>query len=100
MFTADLISFGSFFAGLFKIPLNSYIQAKVKGRILGDVLAYLNIMVFVFILISAGIFALINKLSNNDSPFVFLIISILTFIASLVLIIRMPKTVEDENNKE
>jgi hypothetical protein len=55
-----LIFIGAFFAGFFKIPLNSYVQDAVQGRKLGDILGYLNVMVFVFILISAGIYALFN----------------------------------------
>ena len=55
-----LIFIGAFFAGFFKIPLNSYVQDAVQGRKLGDILGYLNVMVFVFILVSAGIYALFN----------------------------------------
>jgi hypothetical protein len=55
-----LIFIGAFFAGFFKIPLNSYVQDAVQGRKLGDILGYLNVMVFVFILFSAGIYALFN----------------------------------------
>jgi len=55
-----LIFIGAFFAGFFKIPLNSYVQDAVQGRKLGDILGYLNVMVFVFILLSAGIYAVFN----------------------------------------
>jgi len=55
-----LIFIGAFFAGFFKIPMNAYVQDAVQGRKLGDILAYLNVMVFVFILLSAGIYALFN----------------------------------------
>ena len=55
-----LIFIGAFFAGFFKIPLNSYVQDAVQGRKLGDILGYLNVMVFVFILFSAGIYAVFN----------------------------------------
>ena len=56
-----LIFIAAFFAGFFKIPLNSYVQDAVQGRKLGDILGYLNVMVFVFILLSAGVYALFNK---------------------------------------
>jgi len=61
-----LIFIGAFFAGFFKIPLNSYIQANVQGRKLGDILGYLNVMVFVFILLSAGIYALFNYFTAHE----------------------------------
>jgi len=60
-----LIFIGAFFAGFFKIPLNSYIQDAVQGRKLGDILGYLNVMVFVFILLSAAIYALFNYLTSS-----------------------------------
>jgi len=60
-----LIFLGAFFAGFFKIPLNSYVQDAVQGRKLGDILGYLNVMVFVFILISAGIYAIFNYLTSS-----------------------------------
>ncbi len=60
-----LIFMGAFFAGFFKIPLNSYVQDAVQGRKLGDILGYLNVMVFVFILLSAAIYALFNYLTSS-----------------------------------
>lgn len=61
-----LIFIGAFFAGFFKIPLNSYIQDAVQGRKLGDILGYLNVMVFIFILISAVVFALFNYFTADE----------------------------------
>ena len=49
VFTILIIAF-AFFAGLFKIPLNAFMQDRVKGRELGPVIAYNNQMVFVAIL--------------------------------------------------
>ncbi len=66
-----MIFLTSFFAGFYKVPLNAFIQDKVKGRLLGDTLGYLNIMVFIFILLSAGIFELLNQLTNNNSFIIF-----------------------------
>ena len=66
-----MIFFTTFFAGFYKVPLNAIIQEKVKGRMLGDVLGYLNIMVFIFILLSAGLFELFNRLTDNNSLVIF-----------------------------
>ena len=66
-----MIFLTAFFAGFYKVPLNAFIQDKVKGRLLGDTLGYLNIMVFVFILVSAGLFEFMNQLTGNNSYIVF-----------------------------
>ncbi len=66
-----MIFLTAFFAGFYKIPLNAFIQDKVKGRLLGDALGYLNIMVFIFILLSAAIFELLNQITSNNSFVVF-----------------------------
>ena len=44
------VFFTAFFSGMFKVPLNAWIQSNVKGRMLGDILAYENICEFGFIL--------------------------------------------------
>jgi acyl-[acyl-carrier-protein]-phospholipid O-acyltransferase/long-chain-fatty-acid--[acyl-carrier-protein] ligase len=64
-----LVFIAAFFAGFFKIPLNSYVQDAVKGRKLGDILGYLNVMVFIFILLSAGVYALFNFFTAEEVMF-------------------------------
>jgi len=72
----------AFFAGLFKIPLNAFMQDRVEGRMLTQILAYNNLMVFLFILISAGIFAIVESFTGSRGVFVItaLIIAIITLI--------------------
>ena len=60
----------AFFAGFFKIPLNAFMQDRVEGRMLSQVLAYNNLMVFLFILISAGIFGITERLTGPKGVFV------------------------------
>jgi hypothetical protein len=72
-----LIMLAAFSAGLFKIPMMSWIQAHVEGRKIGDAIAYNNLMNFVFILASAGIFGGINSLL--DSRYSFLAVAILSW---------------------
>nr|WP_321411795.1 MFS transporter [uncultured Carboxylicivirga sp.] len=64
-----LIILTAFFAGIFKIPLNSFIQSKVKGRKLGEILAYNNLVLFSFILIASGIFFIVSKSTNSVTVF-------------------------------
>ncbi len=80
-FTVLIILF-AFFAGLFKIPLNSFMQDRVKGRELGPVIAYNNQMVFVAILIASALFYLLEKFFDARAVFlsVLLINVVITFI--------------------
>ena len=41
---------------MFKVPLDAWIQANVKGRELGDMLAYSNLITFLFMLMASGCF--------------------------------------------
>jgi len=59
----------AFFAGFFKIPLNALMQDRVEGKMLTQILAYNNLMVFLFILISAGIFGIIEPLTGPKGVF-------------------------------
>ncbi len=87
LFTILIVTF-AFFAGLFKIPLNAFMQDRVKGRELGPVLAYNNQMVFVAILFSAGIFSFVEGLFN--SRIVFLAVLLITFITTLIAYLKIP----------
>jgi MFS family permease len=73
MFFQALIMIAAFSAGFFKTPLNAWMQVHVKGRQLGDAIAYNNLINFIFILISAGIFGLVE--TAFGSTFVFLVVS-------------------------
>lgn len=83
-----LIVLTAFFAGIYKIPLNSFIQSKVEGRKLGEILAYNNLMVFTFILMSAGLFGLIE--TQSSSVTVFVAIAIIIWIITIITWIKIP----------
>lgn len=74
----------AFFSGMFKVPLNAWIQSNVKGRMLGDILAYENICEFGFILISSLIFYLF------DPQTVFVVLFALTLFIAIILFFRIP----------
>jgi acyl-[acyl-carrier-protein]-phospholipid O-acyltransferase/long-chain-fatty-acid--[acyl-carrier-protein] ligase len=78
----------AFFAGFFKIPLNAFMQDRVRGRMLTQVLAYNNLMVFLFILISAGIFGLVEKLSGARG--VFVVTAIIIAFVTVVMYLKIP----------
>ncbi|MBK3519183.1 MFS transporter [Carboxylicivirga marina] len=83
-----LIVLTAFFAGIFKIPLNAFIQNKVEGRKLGLILAYNNLMLFTFILLSAGIFGLVETYAN--SLMVFGAVAAITIVITIVAFLRIP----------
>ena len=78
------VFFTAFFSGMFKIPLNAWIQSNVKGRMLGDILAYENICEFGFILFSSLIFFLV------DPKTVFLVLFALTLFIGIILFMKIP----------
>jgi len=57
--------------GLFEVPCLAMIQQANIGRKLGEMLAYMNFVTFVFILIGSVIFSLVTYLSNENSMVVF-----------------------------
>lgn len=82
------LAFGAAFcSGMFKVPLDAWIQANVKGREVGDMLAYSNLITFLFMLFASGIFGGIELLM--ETKFVFLFLGALTFLITLVLFARM-----------
>lgn len=82
------LAFGAAFcSGMFKVPLDAWIQANVKGREVGDMLAYSNLITFLFMLFASGIFGGIELLM--ETKFVFLFLGALTFLITLVLFVRM-----------
>lgn len=71
-FIACLMS-GSFFSGFFKIPLSSWIQERVEGRKLGDILAYNNMVVSTFIVLSSIIFLIIEPMFGTQGVWLFML---------------------------
>lgn len=78
------VFFTAFFSGMFKIPLNAWIQSNVKGRMLGDILAYENICEFGFILFSSLIFYYF------DPKTIFLVLFALTLFIGIILFMKIP----------
>jgi len=85
---AILIVLTAFFAGVFKIPLNAFIQDRVQGRKLGLILAYNNLMLFTFILLSAGLFGLVETMAS--SLMVFGAVAAITLLITIVSWLRIP----------
>jgi len=82
-----LIMLAAFLAGFFKTPLNAWMQVHVKGRKLGDAVAYNNLVNFIFILISAGLFGLFETTFGTRT--VFLLVAVLSFLMILHLMLTV-----------
>jgi acyl-[acyl-carrier-protein]-phospholipid O-acyltransferase/long-chain-fatty-acid--[acyl-carrier-protein] ligase len=57
--------------GLFEVPCLAMIQQANIGRKLGEMLAYMNFVIFIFILIGSVIFSVVTYLSDENSMVVF-----------------------------
>lgn len=83
-----ILFFGAFSAGLYKIPLNSWMQERCKSGELPPNLAYLNMIVFVIVLISSGIFAFFMQ--YFDSTAVFQLLGGISTVLAIYMLIKNP----------
>lgn len=73
----------AFMGGLFEVPCLSMLQNSGLGRKLGDMIAYLNLVTFIFVLLGTFLFSIITYFTSENSFAVFgaiLIICLLTVI--------------------
>lgn len=81
--------------GFFQIPLLATLQHADTGRKLGDVIAYLNLVTFIFVLLGTAIFSVSTMLSNENSFVVFGVISGICVLVMLVFIRKAPEFVKE-----
>lgn len=70
LFLGTMVVF-SFLGGMFQVPNLALIQHENLGRKIGDIIAYLNMVTFLFILISALLFSITTMFTNENSYAVF-----------------------------
>ncbi len=58
-------------SGMFKVPLNAWIQERIQGRVLGQVLGFLNMGVAAAVLLSAVLFNGLQFIGSSSMIFVF-----------------------------
>ena len=87
-----LIFLTGIFGGLFQVPCLTIIQKAPIGKKLGSVLAYVNLLTFIFVLIGAGIFSISTSLSKENSYLVFGIIAIICLISIPLYLNQNKKT--------
>ena len=83
---ASFVFFLALMGGLFEVPCLSMIQQANVGRKLGDVLAYMNFVTFIFILIGSLIFSLVTFITDENSMVVFATILVLCLLTIIVMV--------------
>ena len=83
-----LVFLSAFFCGVYMVPLSAYVQTSVEGRLQGDMIAYSNFTIFLFILISSGLFGATAKYFDTNT--VFLVLVIIVSLVSLTMIRFVP----------
>ena len=76
-----LIFLTAFSGGMFQVPCLAIVQSANIGRKLGSVLAYLNLLTFIFVLIGTVIFSIITVLTDQNSYAVFIVMLIITILS-------------------
>ncbi|WMJ73503.1 MFS transporter [Cytophagaceae bacterium ABcell3] len=81
----------AFLGGLFKVPLDAWVQERSSKEKLGQILALSNMVVFIFFLLSAALFALAQPIIGSKG--IFLLTGGIMSVTSLVCFIKLPAAV-------
>ena len=76
----------AFSGGVFQVPCLTIVQSAGIGRRLGGMLAYLNLLTFIFVLIGTAIFSVITALTAQNSYAVFVVMLIITILSIFVFV--------------
>jgi len=87
-----LIFFIAFMGGLFEVPCLALVQKENIGRKIGDMLAYMNLVIFIFVLLGSLIFFITNQLFKDNSLVVFAVISGICLITLVYFRLVLDKT--------
>ena len=83
-----LIFLIAFSGGMFQVPCLAVIQSANIGHKLGSMLAYLNLLTFIFVLIGTAIFSVATVLTGENSYVVFLVMLIITILSLMLFILK------------
>ena len=81
----------AFMGGLFEVPCLALIQQADTGRKLGDMLAYMNLVIFIFVLLGCSIFFIATQLISENSLLVFVIIAGICLITFIYFLLKYPQ---------
>jgi acyl-[acyl-carrier-protein]-phospholipid O-acyltransferase/long-chain-fatty-acid--[acyl-carrier-protein] ligase len=72
---AILIFLIAFLGGFFEVPCLALVQKEDTGRQIGDMLAYMNLIIFIFVLLGSLIFFVVTQFISDSSITVFWVIT-------------------------
>lgn len=88
----SLLMFGvTFFGGIFEVPCLTIVQRAPIGRIVGDMMAYLNFANFVLVLIGTAIFYAVSAFSNENSIAIFTSVEVILFLSLIYFVFKFRK---------
>ena len=78
----------AFSGGMFQVPCLAMVQSANIGRKLGSMLAYLNLLTFIFVLIGTAIFSIVTVFTNQNSYAVFVVMLIITILSFMPFVLK------------
>jgi MFS family permease len=85
---AAVVMLIAFSGGFFQVPWLTIIQQADAGRRAGQLLAYMNISVFVFVLLGTFVFSLVNLLTSDNSVLVFFVLLLLNAVLFVLMLFK------------
>ena len=84
---SGIILLTSFFSGMYMVPLSSWLQHSVEGRMQGDMLAYSNFVIFFLIVVSAGLFGVVVPIIETNG--IWLLMFLIILMVLLVMLFKV-----------
>ena len=81
----------AFMGGLFQIPCLSMLQNANLGRKLGDMIAYLNLVTFIFVLLGTFLFSLTAHFTSENSFAIFAVMLVICLLTSIYYFRNSPE---------
>jgi MFS family permease len=86
-----LIFLIAFCGGMFQVPCLAMVQGANIGRKLGTMMAYLNLLTFIFVLIGTVIFSVVTAFTAQNSYMVFVVMLIITILGLMLFVLKDEK---------
>jgi len=90
----------AFMGGVFEVPCLALLQNADLGRKLGDMIAYLNFVTFIFVLMGTGLFSVTTLLTNDNSLAVFSVILVICALTLVYFAVRYPEFFTGQKERE
>ena len=81
----------AFLGGIFQIPCLAILQHANLGRKLGDMIAYLNLVTFIFVLLGTLIFSITAHFTSENSYAVFALMLTISLLTGIYFFIQYPE---------